>query len=326
MTRSLIFLVFTLAILFFATGSTAQITKWEGAKADHLIEVALLTDDNIVENPYFGDYRGEGGPYYASPSFFFAIFLSQRGHNTTFLSNLGDHYGSVEDEVIEVLSNTPVLVVPTLDIEGPPPQDLPEVFTQYLNNGGVVVWTGDLESLSGLLSLNFTVVEANNGPIEIKARQLTEEVFEKTEAAQDTPFANGPAFVEDWERDQVANMTTGWPEEAVCLYAAEQDGEELCAVFFMPVGEGVVVYLGWSYYAFDWPAYDDGIIKVKTREVEERDVMTKQWKEVFLLAVEGFVELPNSSSSDHSQDGNSESSQDGQSEDSFAERLTPFVF
>ncbi|KAL6059690.1 hypothetical protein QOT17_013997 [Balamuthia mandrillaris] len=323
MTRALIFLVFALAVLCCATGSTAQITKWEGAKAEHLFEVALLTDEDFVGIPYFQDYRGEGGPYYASPSFFFAIFLSQRGHNMTFLSELGEYYGSVEEEVIEVLSHTPVLVVPTLDPEGPPPQDLAEVFTQYLTNGGVVVWTGDLEALTWFLSLNITVFEDN-----IKKRQLTEEVFEKTEAAQGTPFANGPAFVEDWESGQVANMTKGWPEEAVCVYAAEQEGEELCAVFFMPVGEGVVVYLGWSYYGFDWPAYEDGIaVEAKTQEVEERDVMTKQWKEVFLLGVEGFVEPPaSSSSSDHSEDGDSESSQDSQSEDSFAERLTPFVF
>ncbi|KAL6059695.1 hypothetical protein QOT17_014004 [Balamuthia mandrillaris] len=284
---------FALVCLLGATGSSGQQWQpWEGweEKAEHPLDVAVLTDLNSTEKPYWADYREAGGPYWASSSFFLTVFLNQ---------------------------------LPTVDLSDIyPPEHLNELLPQFLSDGGVVVWTGNLYNLNSTLSLNIKDIVGGGGPAR---RQLTEEVFEKTEAAQGTPFANGPAFLENWDIDQVTSMDDdGWPEDAICIYAAEEEGTNVCAVFFMPFGEGTVVYLGWSYFAYDWPA---PFLRREpmVNEVEERDFATEQWRDVFLLAVEGFVEVEQpSSSSSGAQDGDGESS--SESEDSSSRRVIPFAF
>ncbi|KAL6059694.1 hypothetical protein QOT17_014003 [Balamuthia mandrillaris] len=301
MTRSLCLLL--CVVVFLSVGFSRGGEPWQpwqpAQQTDSPLKVAVLTDQEFVDYPYWVD------PEYASPAFILPVVLGQRGHNVTLVSNLGEE--SVAEEVVDILSQAPVLVVPLDESPNEPPADLPELLREYLNQGGVVVWTGQLDLLNLTLSLGIKDIIHPQPHIDgvIVARQETEEVFEKTEEAQETPFAGGPAFVEDWTRDQLVNMTAGWPEEAVCSYASE-DGEA-CAVFSLPVGEGQLVFLGWDFYG-----REGGDVPIPLK----RDFLTDEWREVFLLAVEGFLTEPTTSSAGSqgsSEDGNSESSESSES-------------
>ncbi|KAL6066803.1 hypothetical protein QOT17_009384 [Balamuthia mandrillaris] len=201
----------------------------------------------------------------------------------------------VTEQAMEVLSGAPVFIVPEVEYNLLDLFEQMDLLSTYLNEGGVVVWSANLQALSATLSLSLKGIEG----YPFAEEPITGEPFKKTEAAEGTPFENGPEALGNWRYDTVVNMEADWPEGAVCIYGGQEDGVDACAVFTMRFGAGQLIYLGWNYEARTY-------VHPPKKEKEIPELMTEEWRDVFLLAVEGYVA--------------------GGSDGSFADRLAPFVF
>ncbi|KAL6047852.1 hypothetical protein QOT17_021418 [Balamuthia mandrillaris] len=243
-----------------------------------LLSVALTAsaDQNVTENPEL-----------------------QRGHELSLITDLFDegNNNQVKAQALEVLSGAPIFIVPEVEYYLLDLFEQMDMLSTYLNEGGVVVWSANLQALSATLSLGLQVVEG----YPFSEEPITGDPFKKRDAAKGTPFEKGPEALGNWRYDRVVNMEADWPKEAVCIYGGQEDGVDACAVFTMPFGAGQLIYLGWSYEARTY------LLPPKMEaEMEIPELMTEEWRDVFLLAVEGYVA--------------------GGSDESFAERLAPFVF